>query len=317
MAHALLGVLLDESPAVVVSQRKRFTVEGPTDAEPGSVVRFVQRGQRATEVRAASFPGEPMRFGRLGRSERERTGIVVGVSEYGASFIDVDSGEDVGRDDAHDLEVGDQCSFTVMSDYLAFELERLPTAWVSASAQDSPDPPRALSPGDYQRLVRARDAGLFLGLDDDRIEAMTEGLAENRTIAIDSLLRRHLLESSDGTPESVMAPTSATGARRIPALASVLRNGPGPRQIVLDVPGSPARVFEFRTTMDVARIFDIALEAVGDARRLAPLCEENDDLEEILYVLVTPRQATLLDELGWLETMLELGSPRELPSTDP
>jgi len=314
MSDALLGVVLDESPAVVISQGKRFIVVVPTDERPGSVVRFVQRGSHATEVRAALLEGEPMQFGPRGESDRERTGIVVRVYDDGASFIDVDSGENVDREGATDLEVGDQCSFTVMSDFLALELERLPTAWTSAA--DPPGPPRAISAGDRERLARAHEAGLFLALTDDRIEAMTQGVADDRTVSIGSVLRRHLLESRDGNPDVVLAPASAVGARRIRALSPVLRNGPGYRQIALEVPGAPARVFEFRTHADVTRIFDIALEAVGDPRRLAPLSEDTDDLEEILYVLVTPQQSTLLEELGWLETMLELGAPREVPPAE-
>lgn len=172
------------------------------------------------------------------------------------------------------------------------------------------DPQAASSYLADEALVAVKATGLLADLDEARVSALTK----NASASLDALelARRHWL-SLGSRDDALLAPGHVSSLQHVAALANVIRQDDSVKgTVVVDVPGRPARVFVARTYGSWVRLCDIALEAVGDGRRMTGLVEPNDDVDEMVYVLATPAQRRVLEEVGWADDLPPYEEPEEL-----
>ncbi|MCA9663193.1 MAG: hypothetical protein KC486_32975 [Myxococcales bacterium] len=311
-----LGVVTKVEPLEIVSGRVRFTGSpGKAALAAGDVVTFAAEGTTAVRVLKKTFKGS-IRFDQSCQSAGGRRGIVIetyGPPSPGASIIERVTGANCSRERDDSLEVGDEVEFTMMSDHVALEVRRLRPKGVTAPGEAPP--PEGISPADYRGLAAVREAGLLRDLDDARISSLAAALGDDEE-PVDGIdiIARHLM-SKGAADDALRGPVSVGYARGIAALEGALSERRVDGRDVVDIRGADGRTRSFaaRTFADWVAIFDLALAAVGDPRRLVALAHEAEDIEEQIYVLATPAQSAALDRAGWVEDFLELGAPVELP----
>lgn len=288
------GIVVSLEPPVIVSQRERFAV---TDGSPidslETLVTFVPGLGEATDVRPKDFDPTPIEWDPTRQWSAGRWGVVVVVyDDQSLSIIDGDAGVWALRDYASDVEVGDEVTYDLMSDLQALSL-RVRRRRGTKSKRAQQPPTDALSPADYEALLKVRDVGLLADFGDDRLPA------EGPEIDPLELARAHWL-SSKSADDALHAPASIAAAHGIDALDGILTDEGG----VVSVHGAGTEErFRPRTLGQWVGLYDHALRVSGDPRRMLGLREDTDDLEEMTYLLVTHPQRAVLETIGWADPM--------------